>query len=163
LTQSVLDALRSRITAFEQLVVAPREGVARTAALTILIEAEVERGMELLRGFFDRIMYRFKESDAEFYTNYQTARKVIRPSYRSQGEETEESEDGAKTSSAKTSGGSSKGKATKATDAAEAPAQPAVVNESEEATYAEVEAVLGDQAEESSGRVTAKEGSELAG
>jgi len=85
LTQSELDALRSRIVTFEELVVAPREGVARTAALTRLIEIEVERGMELLRGFFDRILYRFKESDPEFYVNYQTARKVIRPAYRSRG------------------------------------------------------------------------------
>ena len=93
LTQPGLDVLRSRIVTFEQLVVAPREGVARTAALTLLIEAEVERGMELLRGFFDRIMYRFKESDTEFYTNYQTARKVIRPSYRSRGEAEAEAEE----------------------------------------------------------------------
>ena len=80
LSESVLDVLRSRIVAFEQLVVAPREGVARTATLTILVEKEVERGMTLLRLFFDRIMFRFKESDAEFFTNYQQARKVIRPS-----------------------------------------------------------------------------------
>jgi branched-chain amino acid transport system substrate-binding protein len=38
-------------------------------------------------------MYRFKESATEFYTNYQTARKVIRPSYRSRGEAEAEAEE----------------------------------------------------------------------
>jgi len=174
LTQSGLDVLRSRIVTFEQLVVAPREGVARTAALTLLIEAEVERGMELLRGFFDRIMYRFKESDTEFFTNYQTARKVIRPSYRSRGEaEAEAEKEGAaegkgesRTAAAKARNGSETGRAkattvttaTKATDEsagqeeAEAQEQGQVLaptaSESEEATFAEVQAVLGGPSKE---------------
>ena len=172
LTQPGLDVLRSRIVTFEQLVVAPREGVARTAALTLLIEAEVERGMELLRGFFDRIMYRFKESDTEFYTNYQTARKVIRPSYRSRGEaEAETEEEGnaegkadSQTATAKARNGSETGRgkaptAPQATEGsagqeeAEAPVQPPVqaptASESEEATFAEVQAVLGGPNQES--------------
>ena len=162
LTQSGLDVLRSRIVTFEQLVVAPREGVARTAALTLLIEAEVERGMELLRGFFDRIMYRFKESDTEFFTNYQTARKVIRPSYRSRGEaEAEAAEEGDAEGKSKGESRTTAAKATTAPQAtegsagqeeAEAQEQGQVpaptASESEEATFAEVQAVLGGPSKE---------------
>ena len=156
LTAGELEVLVSRIVAFEQLVASPREGVARTAALTKLIEAEIDQTMDLLKLFFDRVMFRFKESHAEFYLNYQTARKVVQPSYRTeQGAEaarikreekkTADEEAAAVKKAAKGEGGA-KPTEVEAADS-EAVTASGAGAEAEEATAEEVAAVIGTMAE----------------
>jgi hypothetical protein len=74
---NVLEVLESRIAAFDDLVIAPKEGIARTTALTQLLAKEVDSAMELLRGFFDRMAYAFETDHPEFFANYQAASRVI--------------------------------------------------------------------------------------
>ena len=77
INSNVLEVLESRIAAFDELVIAPKEGITRTTALTILLAKEVDSAMELLRGFFDRMIYTFEADHPEFFTNYQAATRVI--------------------------------------------------------------------------------------
>jgi hypothetical protein len=74
---NVLEVLESRIAAFDELVIAPKEGIHRTTALTVLLAKEVDSAMELLRGFFDRMIYAFETDHPEFFTNYQASTRVI--------------------------------------------------------------------------------------
>jgi hypothetical protein len=78
-TAETLAALTARTDAFEELVLAPREGVNRTAALTRLLAREIDSAMELLRGFFDRMIYLWEADHPDFVAHYQAAARVIRP------------------------------------------------------------------------------------
>jgi hypothetical protein len=123
----VVSALNSQISAYDELVTAPHAGISRTVALTALLAKEVDAGMELLRRFFDRIVYVFQVDQPEFFAIYQAHARVIRlPAGRRPSDAVEPP--------------------VEATAPTEAPVSADSGNDHEEATTEEVEAVLSEAA-----------------
>lgn len=79
ISAEALEVLQSRIAGFNELVLVPKEGINRTVALTGLLAGEIDSAMELLRGFFDRMIYVWQTDQPEFFANYQAATRFIRP------------------------------------------------------------------------------------
>jgi hypothetical protein len=122
----VVSALDSQISAYDELATAPHAGISRTVALTALLAKEVDAGMELLRRFFDRIVYVFQADQPAFFATYQAYARVIRlPAGRRPSDAVE---------------------AVETPTPAEAPVAADSGNDQEEATAEEVEAVLHETA-----------------
>lgn len=78
-----LTELAERKSAYEAVVVSPREAIARRKTLTALLQMEVKAAMTLLKEVLDPALTIYRESNEEFYLGYRNARNIVDPATRS--------------------------------------------------------------------------------
>ncbi len=77
ITQADIDALKSLTTQFHAAKTSPREAVASRSGETNTLPDKIAEVTSILRNRLDKLMTRFKTSNAQFYTGYLTARVVV--------------------------------------------------------------------------------------
>lgn len=77
LAQTDLDDLTAKIKAFKDLLTKPREAKAITKGATDLLPEKLDAGDRILERQIDRLMERYKTSNADFYGAYQVARVIV--------------------------------------------------------------------------------------
>ena len=77
LAQTDLDDLTAKLTAFKTLLTKPREAKAMSKGATDLLPDKLDAGDRILERQIDRLMERFKGSNADFYAAYRVARLIV--------------------------------------------------------------------------------------
>jgi hypothetical protein len=72
-----LTDLNTKIGAFNALIAAPRLAKTGTSAATNLLPDKVDAGDRICERQLDRLMERYKDSNADFYRAYQSARIIV--------------------------------------------------------------------------------------
>lgn len=83
-TADELAELAATLTVFQQEQTAPRTAVADSKAQKAEINADLRQGTALLRNRADKYVSRYRRSAPDFYTAYQSARKIINTAARSE-------------------------------------------------------------------------------
>ena len=77
LAQADLDDLTAKLTTFKTLLTQPRQAKAITKGATDLLPDKLDAGDRILERQIDRLMERYKGSNADFYAAYQVARLIV--------------------------------------------------------------------------------------
>jgi hypothetical protein len=77
LAQADLDDLTAKIKAFKDLLTKPRQAKADISTATNLIPDKLDAGDRILERQLDRLMERYKTSNADFYGAYWVARVIV--------------------------------------------------------------------------------------
>ena len=77
LAQADLTDLNTKITAFNTLLAQPRQTKAGTKAATDVLPDKMDAGDRICERQLDRLMERYKDSNATFYSAYQVARIIV--------------------------------------------------------------------------------------
>lgn len=72
-----LTDLNTKISAFNTLLASPRQARAGTKAATDLLPEKIDAGDRICERQLDRLMERYKDSNADFYGAYQVARIIV--------------------------------------------------------------------------------------
>ena len=72
-----LTDLQAKIAAFNTLLAQPREAKSGTKAATDLLPDKIDAGDRICERQLDRLMERYKDSNADFYGAYQVARLIV--------------------------------------------------------------------------------------
>jgi len=72
-----LTDLNTKIGAFNTLLAQPRQAKAGTKAATDLLPEKIDAGDRICERQLDRLMQRYKDSNADFYGAYQVARIIV--------------------------------------------------------------------------------------
>jgi len=72
-----LTDLNTKIGAFNNLLAQPRQAKAGTKAATDLLPEKIDAGDRICERQLDRLMERYKDSNADFYGAYQVARIIV--------------------------------------------------------------------------------------
>ncbi len=83
LTQADLDDLESKAETWETLISKPRQAKAGTKAATNQLPAAILANDRTITRQLDRLMERYRLPNAAFFQEYQTAKVLVDPSYRS--------------------------------------------------------------------------------